>query len=93
MLKVAYKTVKDKEEAFKKIKNYITPALFAKYNINPQIEYRQASNEILAQGKGFDLKILFTDGDLGLDLNVGFFLTPFKQVILEKIEKEVRALV
>ena len=93
MLKVDYKTAKDREEAFRKIKNYITPALFAKYNINPQIEYRQESNLILAQGKGFDLKITFSEKDLGLDLNVGFFLTPFKQVILEKIEKEVRAIV
>ena len=92
-MKVAYKTVKDKNEAFAKIKNYITPSLFTKYNINPKIEYLQDSNQILAQGKGFELRIIFSDGDLSLDLNVGFFLVPFKQVILEKIEREVRVLV
>ncbi|HAZ13352.1 MAG: hypothetical protein A2X86_14985 [Bdellovibrionales bacterium GWA2_49_15] len=92
-MKVPYKTVKDKSEAFGKIKSYITPSLFSKYNINPKIEYLPGHDQIVAQGKGFELKIVFAEGDLNLDLNVGIFLMPFKQVILEKIEKEVRALV
>ncbi|MBI2520328.1 MAG: hypothetical protein HYV97_07915 [Bdellovibrio sp.] len=92
-MKVPYKTVKDKGEAFARIKSYITPSLFSKYNINPKIEYLPGNDQIVALGKGFELKIIFADSDLLLDLNVGIFLRAFKQVILEKIEKEVRGLV
>ena len=88
-LKKAYKQVADKDEAFEKIKQVITPAYLAQFKVQTDIQYDKKSYCMTGKGKGFTLNLSFQDDHLDVDLELAFLLKAFKPKILASIEEQV----
>jgi hypothetical protein len=86
-----YQQVKDKEEAYGKIKEAITPELLAKYKVKPSFEYLE--DKIIASGKGFTLTMNFYADHLNYDLKLSLLLKPLKGKITESIDRKIQRII
>ncbi|MDA8793489.1 hypothetical protein N9N67_09590 [Bacteriovoracaceae bacterium] len=91
-VKVPYMNNSNKNEAYGKVKNTITPDLLAKWKVNADLSYKD-NQEITAAGKGFTLTLIFEETEIIADLNLSFLLKPLGKKILEKIEHQIKKVV
>ncbi len=89
-LKVPYKNVKTKEEAYKQAQEVITPEYIAKWKVKADINCDDAKNCIHAKGKGFALELVFTDDEAMVKCDLSMMLRPFKKTVLETIENKLK---
>jgi hypothetical protein len=87
--KIDYKQVKSKDEAFKKVKDFITPEYLAKFQVKVELSFDENKKETTATGQGFTLVIKFFDAHCDVDLDLSFLLRPLKSTILSKIEHQI----
>lgn len=85
-LKVPYKNVTNKEEAFGAVKGAVTPELLAKWQVKADITY--GDYLVNAKGKGFELNVEFNEDHCAVSVNLAFLLKPLKGKILEGIKKQ-----
>jgi len=88
-LSVSYKVASNAQEAFELAKEQITPEYVQKFKVNPTIEYNKDSLEMVATGKGFTLKLIFTDSECQVHLKLSLILRALKGKVLEGIERKL----
>jgi len=84
---VAYSKAKNAEDAYKIVKTSITPATIEKFNVKANFDYYDDSLTMVAKGNGFDLRMIFEDKEVTVDLDLSFMLKPFKGKVMEGIKK------
>lgn len=90
-MKIPYKNVSNKEEAFSAVKGAVTPELLAKWQVKADIVYGDYT--VNAKGKGFELKVDFFDEHCEVGVDLAFLLKPLKSKILEGVEKQFNRVV
>lgn len=85
-VKIPYKNVSNKEEAFTAVKAAVTPELLAKWQVKAEITYGDYT--VNAKGKGFELKVDFHEDCCEVAVDLAFLLKPLKGKILEGVEKQ-----
>jgi hypothetical protein len=88
-LSVSYNKAGSKQEAFDLAKVQITPEYIAKYKVNPEITYDDSGCSMQAVGKGFTLKLIFTDSECEVHLKLSLILRALKGKILDGIERKL----
>jgi hypothetical protein len=88
-VKVHYKQVANKEDAFLKVKEFITPEYLEKFQMKIDLEFDDNQKIAKACGNGFTLIISFFDDYCDIDLDLSFLLRPLKSKILEKIQSQI----
>ena len=89
-LKIDYKNVTNADDAYKKVKELITPEYIQKFQVKADITYDDAKKTVSAKGSGFKLDLCFEEKHCDLDLDLSFLLKPLKGTILEKIEGQIK---
>lgn len=89
-VKIDYKQLANSDEAYKKVKELITPEYIAKFQVKADIAYDDAKKKVTAKGPGFTLELCFFDKHCDVDLDLSFLLKPLKGKILEKIEGQIK---
>jgi hypothetical protein len=87
--KIEYKQVKSKDEAFQKVKAFITPEYLEKFQVKVDLDFNETKKEAVAKGQGFTLVLKFTETYCDVDLDLSFLLRPLKSKILGKIEHQL----
>jgi hypothetical protein len=87
--KIEYKQVKSQDEAFQKVKAFITPEYLEKFQVKVSLAFDENKKETTATGQGFTLVIKFFDSYCDVDLDLSFLLRPLKTTILAKIEHQI----
>jgi hypothetical protein len=90
-IKVNYDKLNNKTEAYKAVKQAITPELLSKFQVKAEITHEE--DLIKAKGKGFDLDLIFEEDHCGANLKLSFLLKPLKGKVLEGIEKQIKRIV
>ena len=90
-VKIPYKNVSNKEEAFNAVKAAVTPELLAKWQVSADVTYGDYT--VNAKGKGFNLNVDFHDDYCEVSVDLGFLLKPFKGKILEGVQKQFNRVV
>lgn len=88
-LKVDYKNVTNKDEAYEQALQQITPEYIAKWKIKADISYDKDQGEIKAKGKGFTLCLTFLEDHCQVDLDLSFLLKPVRGTVLEAVENKL----
>lgn len=88
-IKIDYKQVENKDQAFDAFKENVTPEAIEKYQVKADFDYRKDQNKIQAKGKGFDFTVEFKEDHAALDLNLSFLLKPLKGKILDSLERQI----
>lgn len=88
-LKVNYKNVANKDEAYEEALQQITPEYIAKWKIKADISYDKPKGEIKAKGKGFTLCLNFHDDHCEVNLDLSFLLKPVRGTVLEAVENKL----
>jgi len=91
-LKLDYKKVEGRKEAYSLVKKNLKPTDWEEFGIKAQVDCQDRRREITAKGTGFTLFIHFADEMAELDLDLSLLLRPFKKRILAVIEKRLREL-
>ncbi|MBY0412555.1 MAG: polyhydroxyalkanoic acid system family protein [Bdellovibrionales bacterium] len=89
-LKIDYKQLTNSDEAYKKVKELITPEYIQKFQVKADMLYDDAAKKVTAKGAGFKLELCFFDKHCDVDLDLSFLLKPLKGKILEKIEGQIK---
>lgn len=89
-IRLDYKNLTNKEEAFLAVKKAITPETLAKFKVSADIDANESLNTIRAKGTGFDLNMVFLEDAVDINLDLSFMLKPFKKKVLETIESMVK---
>lgn len=88
-LKIDYRQVTNRDDAFAKAKTLITPAYLEKFQVKVDLHVDEAKKTIKATGSGFTLDLKFLDKHAEVDLDLSFLLKPLKSKILEKIQGQI----
>ena len=88
-LKIDYKNVKNKDEAFLKVKSLITPEYIQKFQVKANVVCDENKKIVTATGSGFTLKLSLNDTNCDVDLELSLILRALKSKILEKIEYQI----
>jgi hypothetical protein len=88
-IKVNYKNVTNRDEAFTKIKSHITPEYIQKFQVKADVTYDDAKKIVKATGSGFTLTLSFLDTHCDVDLELSLILRALKSKILAKIEDQI----
>lgn len=88
-LKVDYKNVANKDEAYEEALKQITPEYIAKWKIKADIAYDKDQGEIKAQGKGFTLCLNFKEEHCAVDLELSFLLKPVRGTVLDAVKNKL----
>jgi hypothetical protein len=92
-LKIDYVKMSNKDEAYTKVKEFITPDLIAKFNVKAEFDYNEADKKIKAKGKGFDFALDFQEDHVNLDLKLSLLLKPLKGKVLDALERQVNKII
>lgn len=92
-VKVSYKKVKNKTEAFKKVRTYITPKLIARFKVNADVSYYPRKYLIEAIGKGFNLSLHFSDKEVVAKLRLSLLFKALKKPVLGSVEKHLKKVI
>lgn len=87
--RIDYKKTNSSDEAFKKVKAFITPEYLAKFQVEVEMKYDEAKKLAIATGKGFTLTMKLFDTYCDVDLDLSLLLRPLKSTILGKIEHQI----
>lgn len=90
---VSYQKCNNANEAYQEVKKAITPETIEKFKVSAELDYDDASRQVKASGKGFELMINFTDTEAQVQLSLSLMLRPFKSKILEGLEKQLKRIV
>lgn len=90
-LKIPYAGA-DKTKAFAAAKKLVPEAL-AKFGVSADVKVDEAAHSLTAKGSGFEAKIVFTDADAQVKVDLGFLLKPLKGKVLEALEKQIKKVV
>jgi hypothetical protein len=88
-VKINYKQVSNKDDAFKKVKAFITPEYLEKFQMKIDTDFDEVNKIARANGNGFKLIISFFENHCDVDLDLSFLLKPLKSKILEKIQSQI----
>jgi hypothetical protein len=91
-LKVPYAHITDKKEGYEQAKKII-PEVISKFGVNADVKNDDTNSSLSAKGSGFEAKIEFKETEAIVKLDLGFLLKPFKNKILETIEKQIKKVV
>jgi hypothetical protein len=88
-LKVDYKQVTNRDDAFTKAKTVITPEYLEKFQVKVDLKIDEVAKTIKASGSGFTLNLSFEEKCCDIDLDLSFLLKPLKSKILEKVQWQI----
>lgn len=88
-VKINYKNITSRDEAFLKIKSLITPEYIQKFQVKADVTYDENKKIVKATGSGFTLTLGFCDTYCDVDLELSLLLRALKSKILSKIEDQV----
>lgn len=91
-LKVPYAHITDKKQGYEQAKKII-PEVISKFGVNADVKNDDTNSSLSAKGSGFEAKIEFKETEAIVKLDLGFLLKPFKNKILETIEKQIKKVV
>lgn len=91
-LKVPYAHITDKKQGYEQAKKII-PEVISKFGVNADVKNDDMNSSLSAKGSGFEAKIEFKETEAIVKLDLGFLLKPFKNKILETIEKQIKKVV
>lgn len=87
--KITYKKTNSSDEAFQKVKAFITPEYLAKFQVKVELAFDEVKKQTIATGQGFTLTMKFFDSYCDIDLELSLLLRPLKSTILGKIEHQI----
>jgi hypothetical protein len=88
-LKINYKNITNRDEAFLKIKSLITPEYIQKFQLKAEVTYDHQNKIVKAKGSGFTLILSFLDTHCDIDLELSLLLRALKSKIMTKIEDQI----
>ncbi len=88
-LKIPYKKVTNREDAYKAAKSLLTPEYLEKFQIKFDLSFDDAEKKACAKGSGFLLELLFHEEACQVNLDLSFLLKPLKNSILEKVKSQI----
>lgn len=88
-IKIDYKQVTNRDEAFVKTKKIITPEYLEKFQVKVELVIDEVAKTIKAKGSGFTLDLNFHETYAEVDLDLSFLLKPLKSKIMEKIQGQI----
>jgi hypothetical protein len=88
-LKINYKNITNSDDAFLKVKSFITPEYIQKFQVKADISYDDTKKIIKAKGSGFTLTLIFFDTYCNVDLELSLILRALKTKIMAKIEDQI----
>lgn len=91
-LKVPYANITDKKLGYEQAKKII-PEVISKFGVKADVNNDDVNTCLSAKGSGFEAKIEFKEKEALVKLDLGFLLKPFKNKILETIEKQIKKVV
>ncbi|MCT4640874.1 MAG: polyhydroxyalkanoic acid system family protein [Bacteriovoracaceae bacterium] len=86
---VPYANITSRDQAYSTVKENITEETIARFKVKADITYQDDSKVIGAKGKGFELKVEFTDDKAIANLDLSFLLKPIKGKIVEGLTKQL----
>lgn len=87
--RIDYNQAKTSDEAFQKVKAFITPEYLEKFQVKVELAFDEARKITTATGQGFTLTMKFFDTYCDVDLDLSLLLRPLKSTILGKIEHQI----
>jgi hypothetical protein len=90
-LKVPY-AGNDKQKAYQAAKKLVPEAL-AKFGVKADVKQDDANATLSAKGSGFETKIVFTDTEVQVKVDLGFLFKPLKGKVLEALERQIKKVV
>ncbi|MGE3610211.1 MAG: polyhydroxyalkanoic acid system family protein [Bacteriovoracaceae bacterium] len=91
-LKVPYSQITDKKQGYDAAKKLI-PEVIAKFGVSADVKTDDGTSTLNAKGNGFSASIEFKDKEAVVNVDLGLLLKPFKGMILETIEKQIKKVV
>lgn len=88
-LKISYKNVTNRDEAYLKVKTLITPDYIQKFQVKADLKYDDDKKIVTATGSGFTLNMHFLDTCCDVDIELSLILRALKSKILAKIEDQI----
>jgi hypothetical protein len=88
-LKIQYKNVTSCDEAFLKVKSFITPEYIQKFQVKADVNCDDTKKIVKASGSGFTLTLSFFESYCDVDLELSLILRALKSKIMAKIEDQI----
>ncbi len=88
-VKIDYKQVTNRDEAFQKTKAFFTPEYLEKLQVKFDLTFDEEKKVVKAAGSGFTLLISFFEKHCDVDLDLSLIFRPLKAKILEKIQSQI----
>ena len=92
-LKIEYTGSTNRESAFNTIKEKLNSKFLSDLKINCEIEHDPENFIIIGKGRGFSLKLFFTETACEISLELSFLLTPAKNKILDIIVNKTKGFI
>lgn len=87
--RIDYKQAKSSDEAFQRVKAFITPEYLEKFQVKVDLAFDEVKKITTVTGQGFTLTMKLYDTYCDVDLDLSFLLRPLKSKILGKIEHQI----
>ncbi|GEM_PF-560737 len=92
-IEISYRSCKNSLEAFKKVKEIITPETVSeKFGIDVNIDYYEEALVVTAKGGGFSVDFTFSDSMLMGKLTLSFLLKPLRSKIVKSLTEQLQTI-
>ena len=92
-LKINYQKMASADEAYKKVKSFITPEYIEKFQVKADIQSDDTAKKVIAKGSGFTLTLEFFESYCEADLELSLILRALKSKFMSKIEEQISRMV
>lgn len=89
-LKIPYVAVKNRQEAFKIVQDFLTNDGLSSIPVKPTLQFMPEKNLIIAQGSGFKICAIFEPEFLAVSLDLSFLYKAFKGKVISMLENQLK---
>ena len=86
-MQVAYQKTSNAQEAFQVVKESLNEDVIKRFNVKGDIKYNEENLSLNVKGKGFKVEMDFLDSYTEVNIELNFFLKPFKGKVMGQIKK------
>jgi hypothetical protein len=89
-LKIPYVAVKNSQEAFGVVKNFLQNDGLSMLPVKPSFQFMPEKNLIIAEGSGFKIRALFEPEFVAISIDLSFLYRAFKGKVTEILEQHLK---
>ncbi len=86
---IPYEKCDNASEAYRNVQSNLSEDLLTQFKVKATIVHDDAGRKIMAQGKGFEINLLFHEDHAEIEANFGIFLRPFAGKIMDALRDEL----